>query len=198
MRQCAIRWLAGGASLMLALPASAGPEGGENGELLAPMTQGLSAFIATVIVFAGVYFVLSKKAWPLIVKGLAEREAKIKAEIESAELARQQAKEALADYERSLAEARAEAKRMLDETKAQQQSLAAELRTKADAELAMMKERARRDIDIAKKAAIAEIYAEAGDLAAAMASKILRREVSQSDYDRLMQESLSELRATRN
>lgn len=197
MRWCAT--LVCATAVSLAAPALAADEAhGEKGELLAPMTQGLPAFIATLIVFGLVYMVLSKKAWPIIVKGLTEREAKIKAEIEAAELARRQSKEALEQYEKSLAEARAEAKRMLDETKAQQQSLAAELRASADRELSMMKDRARREIEIAKKAAIAEIYAEAGDLAARAASKILRREVSPADYQRLVDESLNELRAVNN
>lgn len=198
MKRCAMV-LGAMVPMMLVAPLLAADEAhGEKGELLAPMTQGLPAFIATLLVFGLVYMVLSKKAWPLIVKGLAEREAKIKAEIESAELARRQAKEALVQYEQSLAEARAEAKRMLDETKAQQQALSAELRATADRELAMMKERARREIDVAKKAAIAEIYSEAGDLAARAASKILRREVTKSDHQRLVDESVAELQSLRN
>ncbi|NBW89583.1 MAG: hypothetical protein EBR51_06680 [Gammaproteobacteria bacterium] len=51
----------------------------------------------------------------------------IREEIESAEMARKQAKDALEQYQQSLAQARAEAQKMLETTKAQQTALAAEL-----------------------------------------------------------------------
>ncbi len=159
--------------------------------------QGTIVAISSVVVFAIVFAVLATTVWPKIVKGLNDREAKIREEIESAERARQQARDALEQYQKSLAEARAEAQRMLEQTKASQQALAAELKAKADAELVQMKDRARRDIDAAKRAALAEIYAAAGDLATTAASKILRREVQPGDSRRLIEESLGELQTAK-
>jgi F-type H+-transporting ATPase subunit b len=170
----------------------------EKGELIPPFKQGLPAMIAAYIVFAVVVVVLGKKAWPPIAKGLNDRSDKIRQEIEAAEQARQQAKDALEQYERSLAEARAEAKKMLEDAKAQQQALAADLRAKADVELTAMKDRARRDIDAAKRAAIDEIYTQGASLASIMAGKILRRSLTPQDNQRLMEESLGELQAMKN
>ena len=163
------------------------------GELLAPIKQGLPAMITAFIVFTVVFFVLKSKAWPIITGGLEERNEKIRSEINAAEKARQDAKDALAEYEKSLNEARAEAKKILDETKAYQQQFAADLKSKADAELTAMKDRARRDIDAAKKTAITEIYTEVAALSTLMAGKILQRQVNEADSTRLLQESLLEL-----
>lgn len=167
--------------------------GHEKGDLLPTIKQGLAAMITAFIVFGLVFFILKSKAWPIIAGGLEDRNDKIRAEINAAEKARQDAKDALFEYEKSLNEAHAEAKKILDETKAYQQQLAADLKSKADAELTIMKDRARRDIDAAKKTAITEIYTEAMSLSTLMAGKILKRQVNEEDSTRLLQESLAEL-----
>jgi F-type H+-transporting ATPase subunit b len=136
--------------------------------------------------------ILGAKVWPTITKALDQRAEKIKEEIEAAELAQQQAKEALQQYEKSLAQARAEAQKMLDDAKAQQQTIAADLKAKAEIELAAMRERAKRDIDTAKRAALAEIYAETSTLATSIASKILQKEIRPQDQQRLVDESMAE------
>ncbi len=167
-------------------------------EAIASQKQGLFSAVTALVVFGIVFAVLATKVWPVIVRGLDDRADKIKAEIEAAEKARREAKEALEQYQRSLAQANAEAKRMLDETKAQQQALAADLRAKADVELGQMRDRARRDIDAAKRTAINEIYTTSANLAADMAGKILQREWSPADQQRMVESSLRELQTKGN
>jgi F-type H+-transporting ATPase subunit b len=157
--------------------------------------EGIVPMVVSLVVFGLVFAVLATTAWPKIVKGLKDREDKIRSEIEAAELAQKQAKAALQEYEKNLASARAEAQRMLEETKAQQQALAADLKAKADVELTGMREKAKRDIDTAKRAAIDEIYSQAASAATAMAAKILKREIGSQDQQRLIQESMGELQA---
>lgn len=160
--------------------------------------QAMAPAIATLIVFGVVLFVLSTQVWPKISAGLAERESKIRSEIKNAEDARRQAKEALEQYQQNLAEARAEANKMIEQARQQQQSVANELKAKADAELSAMREKVMKDIEGAKRAALAEIYAESTSLATTMAGKILRREVGAGDNQRLVDESLAELGRSRN
>ena len=80
-------------------------------------------------------------------------------------------------------------------TRAQQSALAAQLKAQADAELASMRDKARSEIESAKKQALAEIYAESVNLGTIIAGKILQREVTASDQQRLMDESLAEMKA---
>ena len=162
------------------------------------VTQGLVTGITAIVVFLIVMTVLQLKVWPVISRALDERAGKIKSEIEAAEQARQQAKEALDQYNKSLAQARAEAQKMLEQTKAQQITLANELKAKADIELGAIRERATKDIEAAKRAAIAEIYNEATSLATIVASKILRREIRPEDQRQLVEESLRQLQSSRN
>lgn len=157
--------------------------------------QGLWTGITALIVFAIVAAFLGSFVWPKISKGLEDRAEKIRNEIEAAEMAQQQARSALEEYQRNLDQARAEAQRMLDQAKSQQQAIAAELKAKADAELNMMREKAKRDIEVAKRAALNEIYADASVLATSIASKILQRDIGPQDQARLMEQSLNEMQA---
>jgi len=160
--------------------------------------EGIVPMIVSLVVFGAVLLILSKTAWPKIVKGLKDREQKIRNEIEAAEMAQKQAKSALEQYEKNLAEARAEAQKMLEQARAQQQQISADLKAKADVELTQMRERARRDIDVAKRAALNEIYEESARIATSIAAKILQREVTPGDQSRLVEESLRELATARN
>jgi len=168
---------------------------------LSPMpglNEGMITGITAVIVFLIVAVVLLTMVWPKIAKGLDDRNAKIREEIEAAEMARKQAKDALEQYQTSLAQARAEAQKMLDQTRAQQAVMAEELKKKADIELGQMREKAMRDIESAKKAAVGEIYTQAAELAGTMAGKILRKNISVDDQSRLIEETVSQMNTKNN
>ena len=147
----------------------------------------------SLVVFLLAFGFLYVKVWPKIIQGLDERDRKIRQEIQAAEDARRQAGEALAQYQESLANARKEAGQMITRAKAVATSAAKELKTRNEAELAEMKQRATREIENAKRAAIAELHAETATLATAIAGKILKREISAADQQRLIDESLGEL-----
>ncbi len=176
-------------------------EGEHAGDIQGPIAttkQGVASAITALVVFAIVFAVLAAKVWPAITAGLDERADKIRSEIEAAENARKQAKDALAEYERNLAQARTEAAKMIESTKAQQSQLAAELRAKAEIELTALRERAVKEIQQAKQAAVSELYTDATNLATLVAGKILKREINTQDQQRLVEESLGQLQGMRN
>jgi F-type H+-transporting ATPase subunit b len=180
--------------------AAGGGEGahGDQLGLIAELRQGKIAGGVAILVFLTAFTILALKVWPVITKGLQDREDKIREEIEGAEMARKQAKDALEQYQQSLAQARAEAQKEIDKARAQAQIISAELKAKADIELSAMREKAMRDIDNAKKAAVAEIYAQSSQLATTMAGKILRRDINAGDTQRLLDESVAQLAGSRN
>ena len=146
-----------------------------------------------LVVFLVAFGILWVKVWPRILRGLDERNEKILTAISEAEDSREQAKQALAAYESSLAEAREEANRMIAEAKTNAGKLAEELRSKSEQELTEMKQRAGREIEAARQSAVASLHAEAATLATTIAGKILQREVSATDQERLIADSLDEL-----
>ena len=149
--------------------------------------------ITSLVVFLLAFGFLYVAVWPKIIKGLNDREEKIRQEIANAEQAREQAKAALAKYEEELSSARREASEMIAKAREDAKAAAAELRDRNEAELVEMKQRATGELDNAKRAAITELHAETYKLAAMMATKILKREVSAEDQKRLVDESLQEM-----
>jgi F-type H+-transporting ATPase subunit b len=192
--------LAALAALAGPLPALAADDGHghEKAGILPTIEQGVVPAFVSLIVFGVVFAVLAVFVWPKIGSALKDREQKIRDEIDAAEMARKQAKDALEQYQQSLAQARAEAQKEIDKARAQAQIIGAELKAKADAELSQMREKAMRDIEGAKRAAVAEVSTHATNLAAAMAGKILKREVSAGDTQRLVEESMAQLSGSRN
>ncbi|MGI9014959.1 MAG: F0F1 ATP synthase subunit B [Phycisphaerales bacterium] len=149
--------------------------------------------VTALIVFGVAFAILALKVWPMITQALDARDQKIRDEIRAAEEAREQAKAALDRYENELSSAREEASRMIQQARAEAKATAEELRARNEVELADLRNRAANDIRAAKENAIAEIHAEAGTLATAIASRILKREISVQDQQRLVEESLGQL-----
>jgi F-type H+-transporting ATPase subunit b len=146
-----------------------------------------------IVVFVIFLFIAMKFVWPHILNGLDQREQKLRGDLDAAEEARQQAKSALDEYEQALSKARSEATEMIAKAKQDAKAAAEELRSNNTKELANLKLAAAADIESAKQAAIGELHAEASTLAVAIAGKILGREISASDQQSLVDESLSEL-----
>ena len=155
--------------------------------------------VAAIIVFIILFAVLKKFAWGPILKGLQERENKIKGDLERAEEAAQQAANTLKEYQASLAQAHAEAQKVIDRGRNDAERIGAEIKQQTQAEITQMRQRAEQEIRVAKEQALADIYAQTAVLATAVAGKILRREVNAQDQQRLVEESITELgKATRN
>jgi len=163
-----------------------------------PVDPKLLPYVTTIVVAGVSFWVLVKYVMPRITSGLDDREQKILGEIESAEQARADAEQAKADFERALADARREAAEMVSQARADAKKAADELRARNEQELGEMKRKAREDIEGARADAVASLHAEATMLATQIAGKILQREISVEDQQRLLDESLRELAQTRN
>ena len=151
----------------------------------------------TIVVFIIFLIMASKFVWPHIVGGLEQRDQKLRDDLEAAEEARKQAKTALAEYEQELLKARTEAGEMIAKARQDAKLVAEELRANNARELTEMKTAAEADINAAKKAAIGELHSEASNLAVAIASRILDREISTTDQQALVDESLAEMAGTK-
>ena len=154
--------------------------------------------LGTALVVFVIFFLLAAKfVWPQILKGLDARDQKLRSDLDSAEEARQQANDALAQYEAELVKARTEAGEMIAKARQDAKAVAEELRANNARELGEIKQAATADIDAAKKAAIGELHAQASTLAVAIAGKILDREISAVDQQALVNETLAEMANTK-
>lgn len=161
-----------------------------------PMQFDWVPHVLTIVVFLITLVVMARLVWPKILSGLEARERKILEEIESAEEARAQAKSALEQYQRSLAEAEQQAQRTIAQAKADAAAAAAELKARNEAEMGEMKARAMREIQLAQQQAVKDVYAQASQLASMMASRILQREVSVEDQQRIFEDAMRQLESS--
>ncbi len=149
--------------------------------------------IAAITCFLLLLVILKKMAWGPILKGLQDREAKIKSDIEQAHAANTTAQTTLAEYEKKLADAHAEARTLVDKARSDADAFRKRLEGEAEVDIAKQRDRATQEIHNAKQAAVQELYAHAGELAVAVAGKILSREINAADTQRLVEQSLGEL-----
>jgi len=155
--------------------------------------------IAAAIVFLILVALLYKTAWGPILKGLQDRENRIKEDLEGAERAAKEATAKLEQYNRQLAEANVAAAKVIDESKADAQRLAGQIKDQAQQEITALKTRAEGDIQAAREQALADIYAQTAMLATAVAGRILQREIRAEDQAELVEQALDEFaRTSRN
>ena len=181
------------AACLVALPAMAAAEGGSDNIFAGD----LGNMIWTLVIFVLVLVVLGKFAWGPILEQLQKRESFIRDSLEEAKQDREAAEETLKKYEVKLAEARSEATTIVDEGRRAGEEVRQRVEADAKAEAAKIVERARHEIDLAKESALNEIYGLAGKLSTEVAAKVIRKELSPEDHDRLIREATDKIRAER-
>jgi F-type H+-transporting ATPase subunit b len=164
--------------------------GDEDQELISPDWKEAAY---TIVVFGIFFGVLSVFVWPKVLASLQAREEKVLGDLKHAEDAAKQATVTLEEYKRQLAEAQKQAQQIVDESRGAAQKVAAQVKDQTQAEITQMRHRAEADITAAKERAVSEIYEQTATLATQVAGQILRREISVSDQESLVRESIAKL-----
>jgi len=99
-------------------------------------------------------------------------------------------------FESEIRKAQDEAREVVAQARRDANRAGEELLAKAKAEINLEKERAQRELETAKDQAVKELLDYTANLAAAVATKAVRRQLNQDDYRRLVDESLNEMAAT--
>ena len=177
--------------LLLLLPAvaRAAGEGGENNLFAGDIGNA----VWTLAIFLAVVFVLGKFAWGPLLEGLQQREQFIRDSLEQAKAENEKARGLAEEYEHRIAEAKSEATAIVDEGRRDAEAVKAQVEEQAREEADRLIERAKREIQIAQQTAVKEIYVTSAQLATDLASRIIRREISAEDHERLIAESIDGL-----
>ena len=148
--------------------------------------------IWTIITFVILLFILKKAAWTPILKALDDREMGIKANIEAARKAKEEADLAIEENRRKLAEAQAEAQKVIAKARQDAERLGEQLKAQYKTEADAARERAIKEIDLERQAAVNEIRKEISLLAVLAAEKIVGRTINAEDHKRLVMEGIQE------
>lgn len=184
------RFLAALFTLALAAPAFAQEHGGGENNLFA---GDIGNAIWTLVIFLLVVFVLGKFAWGPILNTLQTRENFIHEALAKAKRDRDEAEGRLREYEARLAAARGEATAIVEEGRRDAEAVKRRIEADAKAEADKMIERAKREIQIATDTATQDLYRLSARLATDLAARVLGRELTPQDHERLIAEAIDGL-----
>ncbi len=151
----------------------------------------------TLIIFVLLLIVLGKFAWGPLLRTLQNREQFIRESLASAKADREQAEAKLREYTGQLEQARERGEAIVDQGRREAELLKRKIQDEARAEAEAMISRAKREITVARNAAVRELYDLTADLAIDAASRAVRKDLSQDDHRRLVEEALAEIQAMR-
>src|SRR3954464_12180273 len=154
-------------------------------------------YIWTIVVFLVLLGLLAKFAWTPLLEALDKRQESIRRSLDDAAKAKQELERLQVESQRILATARGEAETIVARTREDANRLRDELRQKAQQEAATIVKNAQRQIELETARAVQQIRHEAVDLSIAIASKLLQRNVSKEDNERLIEETFRQLEAKR-
>jgi F-type H+-transporting ATPase subunit b len=172
-------------------PSAAHPPAGDPD----PMAVQPRLAIWTVVVFLGLFAVLTKFAWKPLLGALHQREEHLEHVLVQTERARNESEQLLARHRKQMEEAAEQVHAMFENARREAQAQADDLMQRARAEADAERQRARRDIENARDQALSEIWQKTADLAVAVAGRVLNRELSADDHGRLVAAALDELPA---
>ncbi len=176
--------------LAAALPAMAQEHAAEGHAEPSLFSGDIGNVFWTVLIFALVLFILGKYAWGPLLGNLQARESFIRESLEKAKRQREEAEARLREYEERLATARVEASAIVEEGRRDADLVRRQIETTAKEEAAKMIERARREIHIATDTATKELYTLSARLATQMAERVIGRELTSQDHERLISEGI--------
>jgi F-type H+-transporting ATPase subunit b len=170
----------------------------EEAEALSPFAGNLGNAIWTLAIFVIVVLVLGKFAWGPVLGLLQQREEFIHRALADAKRDRDAAEASLKEYAAKLQSAHGEAAALVEEARRDGVRLREEIRQRAKGEADKMVSNAQRQIQLETGRALEQIRREAVDLSVMIASKILQRNLTKEDNERLIDDALKQVEGRRN
>lgn len=159
---------------------------------LAPWT-----FIATLLNLLLTLYVVKRFFFKPINEMLEKRQALANAHIIEAKKAEEEALAMKSEYEENMTQAKAKANEILVSARETASLQSEEMLREASAQVAAMKAKAELDIAQEKKKAVNEIKDEIGNIAMEIAGKVIEREISEDDHEKLINEFIANVGGTK-
>jgi len=165
----------------------------EGGETLSPFAGNVGNALWTLIIFVIVVLILGKFAWSPVLSALKQREEFIHKSLSDAKRDRDEAEARLKENVAKLQNSQAEAFAIVDGARKDAERLREELRQRAQTEADAMIKKAEREIEMKTTQAVRQIRQEAVDLSVTIASKLLQKNVTKEDNEKLIADALKEI-----
>jgi len=162
-----------------------------------PVLPDLPEFLWGLGAFAIVLVGLIKFGFPMLKKGLADREAKIKGDLEGAEAAKNDAEREANEYRSQLGDARGEAGTIIDEARQSADQVRKDLIARAEADATEIRTKAAEDAQSAVDRAMADVQAQVSELSIELAERIVRQNLDHATQLQLIENYINEVGGTR-
>jgi F-type H+-transporting ATPase subunit b len=153
------------------------------------LTPGTGLIIWQLIIFLGLFFLLSKFAWKPILGSLKEREASIQQALDTAEQAKLEMTLLKADNEKLLKEAREERERIMREAREASNRMKEEAQLDAKKTADKIIQDARAAINLEKQAALKEVRVQVAMFSLEIAEKLMKKNLSNDKEQKALAES---------
>jgi F-type H+-transporting ATPase subunit b len=155
-------------------------------------------FIWTIVTFLVLLTLLAKFAWGPLLRALETRQQEIRKALDDAQLAQQELARLELESAQIIRKARQDAEAIVTQTRSDAERLREEMRQKARAEADGIVRNAERQIQLETARALQQIRHEAVDLSVMIASKIIQRNITKEDNERLIADALTQIQKTKN
>ena len=155
-------------------------------------------FIWTIVTFLVLLALLAKFAWRPLLAALESRQEAIRKSLDDAQQAKQELERLHQESAQIIRQARVEAEAVIAQSRTDAGRLREEMREKAKAEADGIVKNAERQIQLETARAPQEIRREAVDLSVSIASKLLQRNISKEDNQKLIDEALKQVGGPRH
>ena len=150
-------------------------------------------FIWTIATFLVLLVLLAKYAWKPLLQALESRQEMIQKSLDDAEQAKKDLEQVQQESAKIVAKARTEADSIIARTRADSTKLKEDLRQTAKTEAESIIKNAERQIHQERDRAMSQVRREAVDVSLMIASKLIKRNLSQEDNDTLIEDALRQV-----
>jgi F-type H+-transporting ATPase subunit b len=150
-------------------------------------------FIWTILTFLVLVALLAKFAWRPLLQALESRQESIRKSLDDAQKAKQELERLHAESAEIIRQSRVEADAIVTRSRGDAERLREEMKQKARTEADAIVKNAERQIQLETGRAIQQIRREAVDLSVMIASKLIQRNLTKEDNERLIEEALKQV-----
>ena len=158
-----------------------------------PLSLRFNLMFWTLFIFAILYFILQKWAFPPILGAVEKREKSLEQALEQARKDREEAAQLRDQQLQQIESARTDAQKLIAEGRATAEKMRHDLLEETRREQQEMLQRAKREIDTVKERAIGQLRREAVELALAGASKVIEQNLDSPKNRQLVESYLGSL-----
>jgi F-type H+-transporting ATPase subunit b len=158
---------------------------------LIQVTPGL--MIWTIVCFLITLFVLKRYAFGPIQKAIDERRERIRASLDEADRAREEARRLLEEHRALIGRAQTDAEEILSEARRIADANERRMREELEEDRQRRLEDTRKQIEAETRRALEQIRLEVVDLSMLAATKVTRKSLDDADHKRLIEEAVGEL-----